>query len=593
LVALLLALAVPLGTMIWKTELGQPVTTGIAVLPFENLSDNKENALFADGVQEDILTKLAKIRDLKVISRTSVMPYRGAHNSHQIGNALRVSHVLEGSVQRASGKVRVNAQLIDTRTDTHVWAEQYDRDVNDVFAIQSEIAQRIADQLQTKISPLEKAAIQERPTNNLAAYDIYVRAMALLEWGARAPAGTVAYHPPNMEKDLFRAVDLLNQAIARDPAFLLAYCWLAYAHDSIYWLKFDHTPSRQALAKAAIDSAFHLKADSAEAHLALARHLYWGYLDYDNARDELAIASRTLPNDTRVFHWSAVINRRQNRWHDALRDFERESELDPQNVFVLEPISGTYILLRDYKHAREAANRLLSFEPNDINAQLQRAWIDVHERADIRPLHGVVEKILTDHPDAAGTLGGTLFTLALWERDFVAADRAAAVLTANKNTFIARWGEILFTRAIAQGVIARAKGDVAAAEAAFTAARTQQEGLVHADPAHVGAVCVLGLIDAGLGRKEEALREGRQAVQLLPVTKNAIDGPEILYFFAVICAWTGERDLALEQLETLAKIPAGAYYGELRLDPSWDPLRGDPRFEKIVASLAPKEVVDR
>src|SRR6266536_2438759 len=385
LVALLLALAVPLGTMIWKTELGQPVTTGIAVLPFENLSDNKENALFADGVQEDILTKLAKIRDLKVISRTSVMPYRGAHNSHQIGNALRVSHVLEGSVQRASGKVRVNAQLIDTRTDTHVWAEQYDRDVNDVFAIQSEIAQRIADQLQTKISPLEKAAIQERPTNNLAAYDIYVRAMALLEWGARAPAGTVAYHPPNMEKDLFRAVDLLNQAIARDPAFLLAYCWLAYAHDSIYWLKFDHTPSRQALAKAAIDSAFHLKADSAEAHLALARHLYWGYLDYDNARDELAIASRTLPNDTRVFHWSAVINRRQNRWHDALRDFERESELDPQNVFVLEPISGTYILLRDYKHAREAANRLLSFEPNDINAQLQRAWIDVHERADIRP----------------------------------------------------------------------------------------------------------------------------------------------------------------------------------------------------------------
>jgi tetratricopeptide (TPR) repeat protein len=284
-------------------------------------------------------------------------------------------------------------------------AEQYDRNVNDVFAIQSEIAQRIADQLQTKISPLEKAAIQERPTNNLAAYDIYVRAMALLEWGARAPAGTVAYYPPNMEKDLFRAVDLLNQAIARDPAFLLAYCWLAYAHDSIYWLKFDHTPSRLALAKAAIDSAFHLKADSAEAHLALARHLYWGYLDYDNARDELAIASRTLPNDTRVFYWSALINRRQDRWHDALRDFERESQLDPQNVSVLNPISGTYILLRDYKHAREAANRLLSFEPNDINAQLLRAWIDVYERADIRPLHGVVEKILTKNPAAAGTLG--------------------------------------------------------------------------------------------------------------------------------------------------------------------------------------------
>ncbi len=592
--ALVLILSGAVSTVVWKSEMvRRPMPAGIAVLPFENLSDNKENAFLADGVQDDVLTKLAKIANLKVISRTSVMPYRGARNTRQIGDALRVSHVLEGSVQRAGGKVRVNAQLIDTRTDTHIWAEEYDRDLTDIFAIQSEIAQSIADQLQAKISPAEKAAIEERPTKDLGAYDLYVRATPLLDWGARAPVGSAAYHPDNMEKDLLLAVELLNQAIARDPSFLLAYCRLAYAHDSLYWLKFDHTPSRLALAESAIDSAFHLKADSAGAHLALAQHLYWGYFDYDHARDELAMASRTLPNDARVFSLSAMIDRRQGRWPDALRNLERASELDPRNVGMLNEISVTYSLLRAYKPAREAANRLLTFKPDDINAQLRRAWIDAHERADTRPLHAVVEKILTDNPEAAGTLGGTPFTLALWERDFVAADHAVAVLTQNNNTFRVRMGELAFTRACAAGLIARAKGDVASTHVSFTAARTQQMELVHADSADIGALCVLGLIDAGLGRKEEGLREGRQAVELLPVTKNAVDGPDLLYFFAMICAWTGEHDLAIEQLQTLAKIPNGANYGDVRLDPSWDPLRGDSRFEKIIASLAPKEIVNR
>jgi TolB-like protein/cytochrome c-type biogenesis protein CcmH/NrfG len=390
---LVVALAAAIGAMIWKTEfVHYPPTTGIAVLPFENLSQDKENPFFADAVQDDILTKLAKIGDLKVISRTSVMPSRGVRKTRQIGEALRVSHVLEGSVQRAGSKVRVNAQLVDTRTDTHVWAEQYDRDLSDIFAIQSEVAQRIADELQAKISPLEKAAVQERPTNDLAAYDLYVRAMPLLDWNARAPVGRAAYYPPNLEKDLFQAVEVLNQAIARDPAFLLAYCRLAYAHDSIYWARFDHTASRLAMARAAIDSAFRLKPYSAEAHLALARHLYWGYFDYDHARDELAIASRTLPNDPRVFNLSGTINRRQGRWHDAVRDFQREAELDPRNIDRFYNISQTYRILRAYKEAREAINRVLAFKPNDINAQLLRAWIDVYERADTRLLHGVVEK---------------------------------------------------------------------------------------------------------------------------------------------------------------------------------------------------------
>jgi len=588
--ALLLALAVPLGTMIWKTESEQPITTGIAVLPFENLSDAKENAFFADGVQDDILTKLAKIADLKVISRTSVMPYRGARNTRQIGNALGVSHVLEGSVQRAGRKVRVNAQLIDTRTDTHVWAEEYDRDLSDIFAIQSQIAQRIADRLQAKVSAAEKAAIEKRPTKDLAAYDLYVRAMALLDWAPRATMGRAGYHPPNMERDLFQAVELLNQAIARDPGFVLAYCRLAYAHDSIYWVRLDHTPNRLSLAKAAIDSAFRVQPDSADAHLALARHLYWGYFDYDHARDELAMAARTLPNDVRVFHLSATVDRRQGRWHDAVRNFERARELDPRNGSELDPISRTYSFLRDYKRARDVADQLLGFEPSDISAQLLRAWIDVHERADTQPLHAVVRNILANDPAAAKNLGGTPYALAMYERDFLAADRAAAMLTETENRFTIRVGGMVWiNRACAQGLIARAKGDAAAAQAAFSAARVQQEETVRMQPKEAGAVCALGLIDAGLGRKEEALREGRQTVELMPVAQNALDGPEILYFFAVICAWTGERDLAIKQLETLAKIPVGASYGELRLDPAWDSLRGDPRFEKIVASLAPKE----
>ncbi len=558
--ALVLILSGAVSTVVWKSEMARrPMPTGIAVLPFENLSRDKENAFFADGVQDDILTKLAKIADLKVISRTSVMPYRGARNTRQIGDALRVSHVLEGSVQRAGGKVRVNAQLIDTRNDTHVWAEEYDRDLSDIFAIQSEIAQKIADQLQAKISAGEKAAIEEEPTKNLIAYDLYVRASALVHASWNAP-------DEERVRDLFQAVELLNQAIAGDAAFLLAYCRLAEADDALYFNGFDHTPSRLELAKSAIDSAFRLNPNSDEAHLALATHLYRAYLDYDHARDELAAASRTLPNDARIFQLGGLIDRRQGRWPDAVRNFK----------------------------PREVLDRLAALKPNDIGPQLSRAWIDVDERADTRPLHALVEKILTDDPTLAKSLAGDLFVLAMYERDFTAADRALATLTESKTAHITvRSGPIEFGRACAEGLIARAKGDAATAQAAFTAARTWQEEAIRAYGDHGGDLCVLGLIDAALGRNEEALREGRRAGQLPPVANNAVDGPDIVYFFAVICAWTGERELAIEQLETLAKIPNGASYGDLCLDPSWDPLRGDPRFEKIVASLAPKEVVSK
>jgi len=586
LAAVIVALALVVGTLWWRTLSARLPQSGIAVLPFENLSDEKEHAFFADGVQDDILIKLAKIADLKVISRTSVMQYRGKQDVRQIANALRVSHVLEGTVRRSGGKVHVNAQLVDTRTDAGVWAEEYDRDLNEVFAIETEVAQSIANRLRAKVSARERLAMQERPTQDLVAYDFYVHAAALIDEASYAPE-------QERWKDYFQAVELLNQAIARDPAFPLAYCRLAEAHDELYFQNGDHTPSRLELANAAINSAFRLKPDSAGAHLALARHLYHGYFDYDHARDELAIAARTLPNDARIFEWSGYIDRRQNRWHEAVRNFERAMELDPRNVKIFTGAAVTYSVMRDYGQARETSDRLITLEPNNIHARVLRARIDFDERADTRPLHAVIEKILRDDPASAGNLVGWRFYLALYEHDFASADRALAPLIENKHTtFRVRWDEIYFSRAYAEGLLARIKGDAAAARAAFTAARAQEEA-VRARPDDGQTFCLLGLIDAGLGRKEEALREGRRALELIPVAKDTNAGPQVLYFFAVICAWTGERDLAIEQLETLAKMPLGVSYGELRLDPHWDPLRGDPRFDKIVASLAPKETVSK
>jgi len=586
LAAVIVALALVVGTLWWRTLSARLPQSGIAVLPFENLSDEKEHAFFADGVQDDILIKLAKIADLKVISRTSVMQYRGKQDVRQIANALRVSHVLEGTVRRSGGKVHVNAQLVDTRTDAGVWAEEYDRDLNEVFAIETEVAQSIANRLRAKVSARERLAMQERPTQDFVAYDFYVHAAALIDEASYAPE-------QERWKDYFQAVELLDRAIARDPAFLLAYCRLAEAHDELYFQNGDHTPSRLELANAAINSAFRLKPDSAGAHLALARHLYHGYFDYDHARDELAIAARTLPNDARIFEWSGYIDRRQNRWHEAVRNFERAMELDPRNVKIFTGAAVTYSVMRDYGQARETSDRLITLEPNNIHARVLRARIDFDERADTRPLHAVIEKILRDDPASAGNLVGWRFYLALYEHDFASADRALAPLIENKHTtFRVRWDEIYFSRAYAEGLLARIKGDAAAARAAFTAARAQEEA-VRARPDDGQTFCLLGLIDAGLGRKEEALREGRRALELIPVAKDTNAGPQVLYFFAVICAWTGERDLAIEQLETLAKMPLGVSYGELRLDPHWDPLRGDPRFDKIVASLAPKETVSK
>jgi TolB-like protein/Tfp pilus assembly protein PilF/predicted Ser/Thr protein kinase len=575
--AMLFALAVPLGVMVWKSEfIRRPVTNGIAVLPFENLSEQKEDGVFVDGVQDDVLTKLAKIADLKVISRTSVMDYRGKRNLRQIGNDLRVSHVLEGSVRRAGTHLRLNAQLIDTRSDTHVWAEQYDRDLDDLFSIQSEIAQKVAQRLNAKVTSAERLAIEEKPTTDLVAFELYSRANDI--WG-------ITWR----KEDLLQVIDLLNQAVARDPSFFKAYCLLAAAHDQLYFFGLDHTPARLASAEAAVEKAFRIRPNAGEAHWARAYHLYNGYLDYDGALAELEVARRSLPNDSRIFALTGYIQRRQGRWEEAIGNLERAIELDPRNINGLDQIGDSYAGLRRYAEQKSKLDRILTIKPDDVALKAERAFVDVNWKADTGPLHRVIDEIRVTNPTAMkGAVAFNWLRLALAERDVAAAKDALLA----SDEFPLGGDAVNFTRPFAEGVIARMTKDEQHARLAFTAARAEQEKKVQAQPDYGPAWSVLGVIDAALGRKEEALREGRRAVELLPVEKDPINGMVMIKYLAMTAAWVGEEDLACAQLATAVRSPISGIelsYGELKLMPFWDPLRGDPCFEKIVNSLAPKE----
>jgi TolB-like protein/Tfp pilus assembly protein PilF len=556
------------------------IDKSIAVLPFENLSEEKQNEYFADGVQDEILTDLAKIADLKVISRTSVMQYRSgvARNLRKIGEELGVAHVVEGSVQRAANKIRVNAQLIDARTDRHLWAQTYDRDLADVFAIQSEIAKTIADQLQAKLSPNEKNAIERSPTSDVAAFDLYARAKNLLLRSGFS--GT-------SKGDLLQAVDLLNQALARDPSFLQVYCQLAWAHDTLYFFALDHTPARLALAEAALAAAFRLRPDAGETHLARAQNLYQGYLDYEGALKELEVARQTLPNDSQVFALTGYIKRRQGRWEESTKNLERAIELDPRNVNTLQQIaSHNYHYFRRYSEEKSVWDRLLAFEPNDVDTKVARAGMELDWKADTRPLHQVIDSIRATNPAAVPGIAGNWLICALAERDGDAAKNA--VIASGENPFFFGNDNVPFNRALIEGVIARMNKDDDQAQSAFAAARAEQEKIIQTQPNYGPAVCVLGLIDAALGRKEEALGEGRHAIELLPVEKDAIHGIAMVKYLAMIAGWAGDKDFACEQLASVIARPTDLSYGQLKLMPWWDPLRGDPRFEQIVASLAPK-----
>jgi serine/threonine-protein kinase len=549
----------------------------IAVLPFENMSDQKENIYFADGVQDEIITGLSKVADLKVISRTSTLQYKSsvARNLGKIGKALGVAHLLEGTVQRSGGRVRVSAQLIDARTDRQVWAERYDRDLADVFAIESEVAEKIVAQLKAQISPVEKAALGQKPTTDLAAYDLYTHAKTLIT--------TSGFSTPQLES-LSEAVRLLNAAIELDPNFALAYYQLALAHDQLYFSGIDHSPARLTLAEAAIQSFTRLLPNSGEAHLALARHLYWGYLDYDRARKELSLAMKSLPNEPTVFSFAGYIDRRQGRWDESTKNLERAAELDPRNTNVLQQLANSYVCLRRYADAERILDRAIAVDPTDSNTRAFRAAIELRWHADPRPLRSVIESIVTTDPSEGKNIAELWLEQSMCQRDPNEAARALAALPV-AGCYDDR---IPFPRAWCEGIVARLGNDKPAAQSAFTSARIEAAKLVEDQHDYPEGLCVLGMADAALGHKEDAIREGRRAVELLPVTKDSTIGAMLVKNLALIYAWTGEKDPALEQLSVAAKIPGLLSYGELRLHPNWDPLRGDPRFDQIVASLGPK-----
>jgi len=510
-----------------------------------------------------------------------VMQYKSGapRNLREIGQQLGVAHVVEGSVQRAANKVRVNAQLIDARTDAHLWAQTYDRDLADVFAIQSEIAKAIAEQLQAKLSPNEKAAIEKPPTTDVAAFDLYSPARALLLTAQVSAA---------LSQKLFEAIDLLNQAVARDPSFFVAYCDLANAHNSLYLLGTnEHTPARRALAEAAVQAAFRLRPDAGEAHLARAETLYRGYLDYDGALAELEIARKTLPNDPRISEWTGYILRRRGQREEGLRFIQRAIELDPRNTYTLQQIGASYWILGRYAEVIASLDRVLAITPDDVGSQANRGLAELDWKADTHPLHEAIDSIRKQNPAAVGDVADSWFLCALAERDEAAAERALVALGDNGIGNDA----VSFPPTFPAGLLARMTNDQAKARGAFTAAREAQEKAVEAQPDFGPPLCVLGVIDAGLGRKEEALREGRRAIELMPVERDAINGPHMIEYFAVIAAWVGEKGLACQQLEKATRLSgAGIHtYGQLKLTPWWDPLRGDPRFEKIVQSLAPKD----
>src|SRR5438552_2320663 len=552
------------------------VDKSIAVLPFENLSSEKENAYFADGIQNEILTDLAKIADLKVISRTSVTPYRATETRKlgEIAQQLGVAHLVEGSVQRVANRVRVNAQLIDARNDAHLWAQTYDRDLADVFAIQSEIAKAIADQLQAKLLPSEKAALDERRTSDLVAYDLYTRARELV--------GNVT-DPATTQQKLVAAIALLQEAVARDRQFVVAWCLLSRLHARMYTAGYDHTVERFKQSYAAIEAASRFDPDAGELHLALANYYYESARDYSRALDELAVAQRKLPNSAEVFQLSGYVQRRAGQWEEATRSLERAMQLDPRNVHTLQQLALTYQPQRRYQDQARIYDRVLSLIPGDGFTRGLQALVPVDWKADLRPYQRLMAELTTTDPQKAAEADDINYTIC--ERTPEAYGRGLKHYPQNGSVN----NGINCPHAYFEGVVAICEGDRDKARNAFNVARGEIAAVVARDPGFAPAISFLGMIDAGLGRKEEALEEGRHACELMPPSKDAIDGVVLAVNLAQIYVWTGEKDLAIERLQAVERLPTYLSYGLLELQPIWDPLRGDPRFEKIVASLAPKE----
>ena len=551
-------------------------TKSIAVLPFEDLSPDRSDRFFTDNVQDEILNDLTRVADLKVISRTSVRNFQPGtqRDLKSIAKRLGVAHILEGDVEKTSQRIRVRVQLFDAATEREMWSKHYDRLRADIFSTEKEISLQIVAQLRARFSPEERAAIESRSVGDLMAYELYREAKDIDD--AIALDSKAAEHLPDAER-------LLKRALSRDPALFPAHCLLARVEDEIYSFGIDRTSPRLEEARAAIESVRQLQPEAGEAHIALAQHLYWGYRDYDGARSELAIAARQLPNSSSVLELLAYIDRRQGHWDSAVKSFQRALEVDPLNVGLHQQTAMTYLYMRRFPEAAAALDRALTIAPDDTTTRVYRATIDLWRDAEMTPLRTTLDALLAHDGSAADQVAQHLFQLALMERNTAKAQQALTRIGPNG------FSETNFPTpyALCEAMVARLRGDHAAEADALTRARTELNRMLDQQPTYAEGLSMLGLVEAGLGHKQQAIQTGERAAELLPISKDARGGEIILENLALTYASVEEKDKAFEQLDRIAHLPGDMSYGDLRLNPKWDPLRGDPRFDKVIAFFAP------
>ena len=578
--ALLLIIAFLMFQRQWRNAAAAEIPRkSIAVLPFENFSDDKQNAFFADGIQDDILTSLAKIGDLKVISRSSVMQFRdiAAHNLREIGKTLGVANILEGSVRREANRVVVNVQLIDALHDRHVWANRYDRTLADSLGLQGELAGEIADALRVTLSPEEKARVEAKPTGNPDAYVFYLR------------ANQIARNPDTLLEDYKTAEQLYRQAIALDPNFALAHARLASTCAAIFHF-YEPLESWKDKARAEAELALRLQPNLAEAHLALGQYIYWIEGDYDRAVQEFDQALHLSPNNADIGQLIAAIKRRQGHWQEALDAYERNQKIDPQNANVVRNLVFTNTALRRWPEASRWAAQMRAMAPASLVAKIQSGYVDFWWKGDTRSLKSLLSQVpaATD-PD--GGITSCRWDAAMIDRDFGAARMALQTSAAN---------EISYTNAAAtpkgffQGCIELAQGNKTQAQRLFELVGPIFEKAVEEAPLNAERHANLGWFYAFAGRKDEAIREGRRAVELKPESKDAFDGAIMNCYLALIYARVGENDLAIPLIERLLKTPGAVdsvdysvTINDLKFRWEWDPLRDDPRFQKLIAQHGP------
>jgi TolB-like protein/Flp pilus assembly protein TadD len=548
------------------------IDKSIAVLPFENLSDEKENAYFADGIQDDILTNLAKIGDLKVISRTSVMPYRdsGVRNARDIAKALGVGTLLEGSVRRIGNRVRVNVQLINANNDEHIWAEDYDRDLTDVFAIQTDLAGRIASALQAKLSPNEKARLDRRPTQNPGAYLLFVQA-----------------HDYDSQREMFndtslKAEPLFEQAIKLDPNFALAFAGLSMVESWLYHTS-DPVAARREKARLNADEALRLQPDLPEGHLALGFSYYYGDRNYERALAEFEIARRGLPNESQAYLAIGSIQRRQGKWVESNANLEKAATLDPKNTNVLMNLCYSYMAQRNFEAANKTVDRLIATSPQSFQGRALKGFIALQLKGDL----SAAEKVFSSMPPETDPGITTLarFWIVKLKRNF---PEALQVLQQFHGETLHETSTAPAPKAFLEAEIYLLQGDQAKARTALEHARVVSEQLLREAPEDPARHGQHGLILAALGQKQEAIIEGKRAVELLPESEDAFDGPQVTATLAQIYAWTGEFDEAFRLLDHLLAVPNGLTVPMLELDPAWDALRKDPRFQALIDKYSPK-----